>query len=78
MHFCFRPLLNFVRIFFNIRLFRQQFTIQTKIYRSHEYFVASARAPIVEGAIVKIYDSKISDEFDFGCNQTRTTGVICP
>ena len=36
-------------IFFHMRLFRQEFTIQTKIYRSHEYFVASARAPIVKG-----------------------------
>ena len=26
----------------------------------------------------KIYDSKISDEFDYGCNQTKTTGVIYP
>ena len=25
-----------------------------------------------------IFVSKISDEFDYGCNQTRTTGVICP
>ena len=25
-----------------------------------------------------IYDHKISDEFDFGSNRTRTTGVICP
>ena len=25
-----------------------------------------------------IYNYKISDEFDYGCNQTRTTGVICP
>ena len=24
-----------------------------------------------------IYDNKISDEFDFGSNQTRTAGVIC-
>ena len=25
-----------------------------------------------------IYDYKISDEFSFGSNRTRTTGVICP
>ena len=25
-----------------------------------------------------VYDQKISDEFDFGPNRTRTTGVICP
>ena len=24
-----------------------------------------------------IYDSKISDDFDYGCDQTRKTGVIC-
>ena len=25
-----------------------------------------------------LHESKILDEFDCGCNQTRTTGVICP
>ena len=25
-----------------------------------------------------VYDHMISDEFDFGSNQTRTTRVICP
>ena len=25
-----------------------------------------------------IYNNKISDEFDFGCNQTRMTRIICP
>ena len=25
-----------------------------------------------------INDPKISDEFDYECNQTRTNGVICP
>ena len=25
-----------------------------------------------------IYDHKISDEFDYGSNWTRTTGVVCP
>ena len=24
------------------------------------------------------YNYKISDEFDYGCNQTRTVQVICP
>lgn len=31
-----------------VTLFRQQFTIQIKIFWSHKYFVVSARAPIVE------------------------------
>ena len=25
-----------------------------------------------------VYDHKISDEFDYGSNQTRTVTVICP
>ena len=25
-----------------------------------------------------VYDHKISDEFGYGCNQTRTLRVICP
>ena len=25
-----------------------------------------------------IYDSKLSYEFDYGCNGTRTSGLICP
>ena len=25
-----------------------------------------------------VCDHKISDEFDYGCNQTRTVRVICP
>ena len=25
-----------------------------------------------------IYDNKILDEFDFGCNRTRMTELICP
>ena len=25
-----------------------------------------------------MYDHKISDEFNYGSNRTRTTGVICP
>ena len=25
-----------------------------------------------------IYDHKISDEFDYGSNRSRTSGVICP
>ena len=28
--------------------------------------------------LVKIYDHKISDEFDHGSNRTRTVWVICP
>ena len=34
--------------------------------------------PITSKLGQNIYDSKISDEFDYGCNQTRTTGGICP
>ena len=49
---------NFVRIFFHMQLFWHQFTIQTKIYRSHEYFVASACAPI--GALESMFLFKIN------------------
>ena len=34
--------------------------------------------PISTKLYQNIYDYKISNEFDFGCNWTRTTGVICP
>ena len=44
-----------VRLLFHLRLFRQQFTIQISIFRSHDYLVASDRAPIVKGPFYDIY-----------------------
>ena len=41
-----------VRLLFHMRLFRQQFTIQIYIFRSHDYLVASDRAPIVKGPLI--------------------------
>ena len=41
---------TFVRTHFQMQLFRQQSTKQMKIYQSHDYLVASDRAPIVKGA----------------------------
>lgn len=40
---------NIVRILLHIRLFRHQFTIQIKIFRSHKYFAGSAGAQVVKG-----------------------------
>ena len=34
--------------------------------------------PISTKLSQNVYDHKISDEFDFGSNRTRITGVICP
>ena len=43
--------------------------LHSSIYKYH---------PISTKLSQNIYDHKIPDEFDFGSNRTRATGVICP
>ena len=60
----------------NLELFALEFG---KIAESDfVYTPASTNIDKSASNLVKIYIHKISDEFDFGTNRIRTSGVICP
>ena len=48
------------------------------LYLTFVYTVASTIINQSAPNLVKIHDHKLWDEFDYGCNQTRTTGFIYP
>ena len=42
------------------------------------YSLASANIDQSVPNLATIYTNKVSDDFDYGSNRTRTCGVICP